>query len=154
MKKGMQAAVFLGCCAFVAAAAGAPAREWAVAVFPSGTQFTLEIAADPEKRRLGYMFREKVGPEEGMLFIFDGPDRHSMWMKNCKVPLDLIWLDEALRVVEIARDVPPCPEDGDCVPLLPLKISNYVLEVAAGVTTREGLTIGDRVTVLAEPELP
>jgi hypothetical protein len=48
-----------------------PAPQWAVAVFPSGTEFDLEIAADPMTRARGYMERERVGPREGMLFIFD-----------------------------------------------------------------------------------
>ena len=82
-----------------------------VAVLPSGEEFSLELAIDPEKRALGYMFREVVGPNEGMLFIFETVDRHGIWMKNCKVPLDLIWLDDRLRVLEVAPDQQPCSPD-------------------------------------------
>ena len=131
----------------------AQAPEWAVAIFPSGTEFNLEIAAKPGKRALGYMFRERVGPNEGMLFIFDAADRHGIWMKNCKVALDIIWLDEQLRVVEIARNRQPCPESGECPSVAPFRPARYVLEVAAGVTAKEGLEPGDTLVILSEPAL-
>ena len=55
-----------------------------MAVFPSGASFNLEIADDDATRIRGYMFRERVGPRDGMLFVFDTSARHSFWMKNCK----------------------------------------------------------------------
>ena len=131
-----------------------PAPEWAVAVFPSGAEFSLEIAADAQSRRLGYMYREQVGASEGMLFLFDSTGRHGMWMKNCKVALDIVWLDERLRVVDIARRLPPCPEQGECRPRVPLGAARYVLEVAGGTTEREGLQRGDVLVILSDPELP
>ena len=123
------------------------------AQFPSGATFRLEIADDPESRRRGYMFREQVGPDEGMLFVFDGPDRHPIWMKNCKVSLDLIWLDEAGQVVEIARERQPCSAVGPCPSAFPMRLAHYVLEVAGGTAMREGLRRGDVVTLhLAQRE--
>ena len=127
---------------------------WSVAVFPSGAEFTLEVAADPQARRLGYMFREKVGPYEGMIFLFESPARHGIWMKNCKVPLDIIWLDEDLRVVEIAPQLEPCPDSGPCPTAVPMRNASYVLEVAGGVAAREGLANGDRLIFLEERGSP
>ena len=127
--------------------------EWAVAIFPSGTEFSLEIAAEPGKRALGYMFREHVGSNEGMLFIFETAERHGIWMKNCKVALDIIWLDEQLQVVEIARNRQPCPEQGECLSVAPFRPARFVLEVAGGVTAKERLEPGDTVVVLSEPSL-
>lgn len=137
------------------AAAGATAEgaKWAVAVFPSGTEFSLEIVDDPDSRRLGYMFREHIGPTDGMLFVFDRPDRHSIWMKNCRVPLDIIWLDPEFRVVEIAPDRPPCPEQGECPSIAPMRLASYVLEIAAGGSAAQGLKVGERVQILSEPPL-
>jgi uncharacterized membrane protein (UPF0127 family) len=124
-----------------------------VAVFPSGAEFSLEVVADPASRRLGYMFREHVGPREGMLFVFEQADRHSIWMKNCKVPLDIIWLDPDFRVVEIARDQPPCPEHGECPSLVPMRTARYVLEVAAGGAAEQDLELGERIRILTEPSV-
>jgi len=123
------------------------------AVFPSGAEFRLEIADDYESRRLGYMFRDHVGADEGMLFVFDRPGQHAIWMKNCKVSLDLIWLDKTGRVVEIAHEQPPCPVDGPCPNAIPMRYATYVLEVAGGTARREGLSLNDPVTLyLEEPD--
>ncbi len=129
--------------------AGAPA--WKVAVFPSGAEFRLEIAADDATRTRGYMFRDRVGPREGMLFLFDEPRHHSIWMKNCKVSLDVIWLDAAFRVVEIAHELQPCLEQGPCPSSIPMRSASYVLEVAGGVAVREGLRPGDPIVLLGDP---
>lgn len=130
------------------------APEWAVAVFPSGAEFQLEIAADPETRRIGYMGRELIGPGEGMLFIFDTVGTHGMWMKNCKVAIDMVWLDAALRVVHLEPARRPCPPTGECPLIVPSRPARYVLEVAGGTVSREGLSVGDPLIVVAEPPLP
>ena len=136
-----------------AATHGAGDDRWAVAVFPSGTEFGLEIAATVEEKRLGYMFRETIGSTEGMLFLYDEPGHHSFWMKNCKVALDLIFLDGSFRVVAISADQLPCPARGDCPSILPARASQFVLEVAAGTAAREQLAIGDQLVVLSDPPI-
>lgn len=118
------------------------------AVFPSGAGFTLEIADNSESRARGYMFRERIGVHEGMLFVFEEDDLHGFWMKNCKVALDIIWLDAGLRVVDIAHEREPCPDDGECWQILPMRAARYVLEVAAGTARREGLRRGDQLVLL------
>lgn len=133
--------------------ARAAAPQWAVVVLPSGHEFSVEVAADPASRQRGYMFREHVGARDGMLFIFDAPERHSFWMKNCRVALDIVWLDAGFRVVDIARDQAPCPEAGECPSVLPAEPARYVVEFAAGTTAREGLKRGSTVVVLSEPPL-
>ena len=127
--------------------------EWAVAVFPSGAEFTLEIAATDRQRQLGYMFREKIPSDEGMIFLFDANERHSIWMKNCRVSLDIIWLDADFRVVEIALGAQPCPADGVCPSMQPMRASRYVLEVAGGRASEEKLKAGDLVIIHSEPSL-
>jgi uncharacterized membrane protein (UPF0127 family) len=131
----------------------AAAPQWAVAVLPSGHEYSLEVAADDATRERGYMFREHVGAREGMIFLFDAADRHSFWMKNCRVALDIVWLDAALRIVDIAHDAAPCPERGECPSLLPVEPARYVLELAAGTSEREGLRRGTPLVVLSEPPL-
>ena len=127
--------------------------ESAVAVLPSGAEFTLEIAADPVSHARGYMYREHVGPREGMLFLFERDERRPFWMKNCKVPLDIVWLDSELRVVYIAHAQPPCPDEGECVPVQPMRLARHVVQFAGGTARTLGLKIGDRIEVLSEPPL-
>ncbi len=134
-------------------AAALDVPEWAVAVFPSGAEFALEIAATDRERQLGYMFREEVPAHEGMLFLFGATERHGIWMKNCRVALDIIWLDEDFRVVEIVVGAQPCPADGPCPSMQPMRASRYVLEIAAGRAAEEKLVRGDLVIIHSEPPL-
>lgn len=123
----------------------APRPPWDLAVFPSGREFALELAVSLEERALGYMFREEIGPHEGMLFVFARDGLHEFWMRNCEVPLDLIWLDRDRRVVHVVENAPPCPPDGDCPTMQPLRNARYVLEVAGGTVAAEKLSTGDTV---------
>ena len=137
----------------VNAATAAPAPRWAVAVLPSGHEFALEVAADDLARQRGYMGREKIGPRDGMIFVFDDNGRHSFWMKDCKVALDMVWLDVNLRVVWTAVNRTPCPANGECPSIAPPFPARYVLEFAAGTVTAESLHAGDAVVVLSDPPL-
>jgi uncharacterized membrane protein (UPF0127 family) len=136
-----------------AVATARPAPHVAIAVLPSGHEFTLEVAADPAARARGYMGREAVGPREGMLFLFDSDERHSFWMKDCKTALDIIWLDAALRVVWIAKRQPPCPPESDCPSIVPPSLARYVLEFAPGTAATESLSAGDSVIIISDPPL-
>jgi hypothetical protein len=130
-----------------------PAPRFAVAVLPSGHEFALEVAADDVSRARGYMGREKIGPREGMLFIFGVDERHSFWMKDCKASLDVVWLDAGLRIVWIAKGQAPCPPKGECPSIVPPAPARYVLEFAAGTASAESLVAGDSVVVLSDPPL-
>ena len=140
--------------ALAAALAAPPGPASTVAVFPNGAAFTLEVAADPESRRIGYMNRDSVGTAEGMLFVFDEDDVHSMWMKNCKIGLDMVWLDANYRVIEFVQHTKPCPPVGDCPSIVPARPSRFVLELASGTVARQSLKVGDTISVLKSPQAP
>jgi len=135
------------------AAGSVPAPTWAVAVLPSGHEFTLEVAADEGSRARGYMGRDRIGAREGMIFVFDEDARHAFWMKDCKTSIDMVWLDANLRVVWIAKRQQPCPADGDCPSVAPPAPARFVLEFAAGTATAESLAPGSSVVVLSDPPL-
>jgi uncharacterized membrane protein (UPF0127 family) len=65
-----------------------------------------EVAARDQDRQQGLMFREKMGPNEGMLFVFDEPGRVCMWMKNTPLPLSVAFLDDQARIINI-EDMAP-----------------------------------------------
>jgi len=141
--------------------ASAPTEyDWARAVLPGGVELKLEMAVSAEQRMLGYMDRAHVADDEGMLFLFGSIATHGIWMRNCLVPLDIIWLDKNLRIVEIAPRLQPCPpsdvdpEMKDCPVHQPMRQSAYVLEIAGGRAEVLGLAVGQSIVVLSEPELP
>ena len=111
---------------------------------PDGQIIAAETAIAPEELQRGLMFRESLAPDRGMLFVHDQVGQYPYWMYQCKISLDMIWMDRDHRIVEIAANVPPCP------PGPPEKCPNYgghepamfVLELAAGQAAKHGLKNG------------
>jgi uncharacterized membrane protein (UPF0127 family) len=77
-----------------------------------------------------------------MLFLFAEEGEYPFWMKNTRIPLDMIWIDSNRRIAAIHHDVPPCQIE-DCPSYPPNAKARYVLEVAAGVAKQHGLKVGD-----------
>jgi uncharacterized membrane protein (UPF0127 family) len=108
---------------------------------PSGKVLQVELMVKDEDRAMGLMFRPSLPTDRGLLFVFDGPDFHGIWMKNCRFPIDIVWLDESGRVVHVAEAVPPCEKD-PCAVYQPMRKASYVVELNAGQARREKATVG------------
>ncbi len=114
-----------------------------------------ELADTTEKRARGLMFRTHLPMDRGMLFTFPEPQRWTFWMKNTRIPLDIIWLDQKKRIVYIERRVPGCSRtDDSCMQYQPNHDALYVLEVAAGVADALQLKVGDPLTFHLPPQTP
>ena len=113
-----------------------------VVVLPDGARIAVEVVSDPETRAQGLMFRSSLGRDHGMLFVFPVTEVYPFWMKNTLIPLDIIWIDEARKIVHIAHDMPPCRAD-PCLSHSPGVKARYVLELAAGEARARGLREGD-----------
>jgi len=111
-------------------------------VFPDGYAVVVEVAADDDTRTQGLMFRDHLADDRGMIFLFTQTGEYPFWMKNTLIPLDMIWIDDARRIVHVAHDVPPCKAD-PCESYPPNAPARYVLEVAAGVAAKHHLKDGD-----------
>jgi uncharacterized protein len=73
-------------------------------------------------------------------------------MKNCKFPIDIVWLDEERKVAHVAESVPPCKAE-PCPVYTPLRRAAYVVELNAGVARREKAVLGSTFSfVLTPPE--
>lgn len=118
--------------------------EKATATIGQDKVIRLEIAKTPEERAKGLMFRESLGENEGMLFVFEAEGYHAFWMKNVNFPLDILWLDRDLRVIHISPDTPPCTTE-PCATYTSLQPAKYVLEVNANFTTRHGIKPGSQL---------
>ena len=122
---------------------GAPSSlpDRGTVTLPTGVVYSVEIPHTQQARERGLMFRASLPPRTGMLFVFDTTGQYAFWMKNCLIPLDLIWLDESKRIVAILPDTPPCKAD-PC-PIYQFDVpARYVLEIAGGGARREGLALG------------
>jgi len=111
-------------------------------IFPDGFVVSVEVVADDELRAQGLMFRDQLRPARGMLFMFARDGDYPFWMKNTRIPLDMIWIDANRRVVGILENVPPCKVD-DCPTYGPGVVARYVLEVGGGEAAKHKLKVGD-----------
>ncbi len=121
-------------------------REDAVLTFlaPDGaprTKVNIEIAEDEASRTQGLMGRQHMEEGQGMLFIFPDEDFRSFWMANTPLPLDIMYVNNARKIVTIQRNTVPSSEES--VPST--APATYVIEVNAGFADRHGITEGDMV---------
>ena len=117
-----------------------------------GQRYVIEIADDDAERARGLMFREQMDADRGMLFVHDRQEPLAYWMKNTKIPLDILYFDDGRKLVAQQRDVPPCSL-GDACPSYPSEApARYVLELNAGEAARLGLK--DGVELRFSPEVP
>ena len=100
----------------------------------------VEVADTMSSRETGLMYRSHLDENAGMLFVFPAPDHLTFWMKNTEIPLDMIFADDAGRVIGVVEKAEPYSEALLDVP----GKSQYVLEVNGGWAARHGVKRGDR----------
>ncbi len=111
--------------------------------------FDVELALTPHERSKGLMFREKLGKDKGMLFIYNSEDERSFWMKNTLIPLDIIWIDKNNTVIYINKYTQPCKEYS-CPSINPKVKSKYILELNAGISDTINLTEGKKILIILD----
>ena len=136
----LAAAVLLSGVALQACAARGPYVEL------KGHRYTIEIAADDASREHGLMDRTEMAADHGMLFVFDDDMPRTFWMKNTKIPLDMLFFDGDKKLVSIQHSVPPCVAD-PCPGYSSGAPARYVLELNAGESAKLGLTSGDPIVI-------
>lgn len=99
-----------------------------------------EVANTEESRRRGLMFRDKLGENSGMVFIYPQADVSAMWMKNTHVPLSVAFIDRKGRILNI-EDMEPLSENSHAS----AGLAAYALEVNRGWFKKRGIGVGDRV---------
>lgn len=120
-----------------------------IPLYIGSEKFTVEIADTEESQLKGLMFRTHVPDDFGMLFVHEEEGYRSMWMKNCFVSLDLIFLNKHKQVVDMHINVPPCKQE-PC-DSYPSRIpAQYVLELRANRAKDLNLKIGDTVTFILD----
>jgi uncharacterized membrane protein (UPF0127 family) len=105
-------------------------------------EFTLEVADTDATREHGLMKRDSMPADHGMIFVFDFDAERSFWMKNTRIPLDIVYVNSAGRVVSIssmkAYDWTPVPSHG---------AAKYAIELNVGVAAQTGVKPGDVLTI-------
>lgn len=106
-----------------------------------------KVAAKADERKKGLSKIESMPLNEGMIFVFEEKGNYAFWMKDVKFALDIIWIGEDKKIVDIAFSAVPEPGKGDEELTLyrPRAEAWYVLEVNAGLAVLHGLQIGDPI---------
>jgi len=104
-------------------------------------RFTVEVARTARQHARGLMFRRRLAPDTGMLFLYRTSQPVTMWMKNTFIPLDMLFMAADGRIVRIAQRTVPhsiqtIPSGGPV---------SAVLEVNGGTAERLGIRTGDRI---------
>lgn len=113
----------------------------------AGHPLKAEVAASDAERAKGLMFREKMGKDDGMVFVFDEPGYHSMWMRNTLIPLSVAFLDKGGTILNIL-DMEPKTEDVHAA----AGPARFAIETNKGWFAEKKIKAGDKVTGL--PRLP
>jgi len=99
-----------------------------------------QVAASPQERQIGLMFRREMPQQEGMLFVFEQPATQCFWMKNTQLPLTAAFVADDGSIVNLA-DMQPLSEDSHCS----ARPVRYVLEMNQGWFARRGIKAGARL---------
>lgn len=109
----------------------------------NGRVIQVELALAPKTQAYGLMNRLILPENEGMLFVFSKEQSLSFWMKNTKIPLDILYFNQDGVLVDYAEAIPcvadPCPS-------YPSKaLARYVLEIGKGERARLGIELGSQL---------
>lgn len=107
-------------------------------------RYKVEVACTEEDRIKGLQGRESLDEDKGMLFVFDEPDTIDFWMKDTKIPLDIIFINEDMEVISVYQGE---PENENIAEEDNVK---FVLEVNQG----SGIEEGDELDIEEDEELP
>lgn len=107
----------------------------------------VEVADTEVSRNKGLDGRNTLGATNGMLFVFDKSDYHKIWMKDMRIPIDVIWIDEHFTVIDLTRELRPDTYPKTFEPSAPAR---FAIETNARYAESFGIAVGDKVTLPSE----
>lgn len=111
--------------------------------FNNKVPLRVDVVDTAEGRAQGLSGRERLGPTEGLLFVFPENDYHGFWMKDMLFPIDIIWIDNNFIIVDIERSVRPDTFPRVFEPKVPAR---FVIETSANFTDSFSIEVGGFVT--------
>jgi hypothetical protein len=116
-----------------------------------GRLFELEFALTDQARMQGLMFRDEIAENGGMIFVYPPvkpfPAVLNFWMKNCLVPIDVVFLNPKGIITAIHEMQPPEPStpDDDLIRYSSNLPAQFAIELRGGMAAELGLTAGDSI---------
>ena len=103
--------------------------------------FKARIADDESERVKGLSGVSQLNPDDALLMVFDSDDKWGIWMKGMEVPIDILWLDSAKKVVHIVKNA--SPELSTETTFKPTDNARYVIEIPAGSVEKNNIKLGE-----------
>jgi len=103
--------------------------------------FSARLATDDASRQTGLSGVASLKPNDALLMVFPSDDTWGIWMKDMKVPIDILWLNSKKEVIDVVSNV--SPDLGASKVFKPLMKARYVLEIPAGAAAQNGIKSGD-----------
>lgn len=104
--------------------------------------FTARVVTDRDDLDKGLGGVNELNPNEAMLFVFEKDNKWPIWMKEMKIPIDIIWLDVDKTVVYMVKGAQPDSYPGE--KFIPNDAARYVLEATAGTVDSRNIRIGSK----------
>ncbi len=111
-----------------------------------GHKIQVEVVTTLEKQALGLMYRTEMAADNGMLFVYKQPAMMSFWMKNTRIPLDILYFDQNLKLINISASTPPCITP-NCPAYPSTAPAQYVLEINAGLAAQWQLEKNEKLAL-------
>jgi hypothetical protein len=105
-----------------------------------GKKIRVEVVRTEAEKARGLMFREKLGADEGMLFVYEEEEFLTFWMKNTPLPLSIAFIDQKGRIVDI-QDMEPFSLRTHTS----ARPARYALEMNRNWFQKNGIKVGDVV---------
>jgi uncharacterized protein len=141
------------CNAFADASAGTEGKPQSglptISLKVGGQAIHADIANTEATRQIGLMYRKKMGPQEGMLFVFPEIGYHAMWMRNTLIPLSVAYMDERGVILSI-HEMQPLSD----APHQSSGPARFALEMNAGWFAAHKIKAGDAVKGLEKAPKP
>jgi uncharacterized protein len=104
--------------------------------------FTIEIASTSHQMKIGLMHRDSMPQDHGMIFIYPNDQPLNFWMKNTRIPLDILFVDSDETIVS-THTMKPFDESGTSSQ----GNARWAIEINAGLVSKLGLKKGDKVRI-------
>ena len=106
----------------------------------------VDIADELSEQTKGLAGKKRLTEDEGLLFVYPDYKTRSIWMKGMLFPIDIIWILDG-TIVGIEKDI--SPHDQLKIYTSP-ELINYILEVNAGLSSRNNIKVGDKINLIYE----
>lgn len=108
--------------------------------------FNVYVAKSEIEKQIGLSSKNKISPNQGMLFLFDKPDYYSFWMKEMKFSIDIIYIENN-KVITVISDVKPPTDSKSLLIYKPKKKSDMVIEINAGLAKKYNIREGTSINI-------